>query len=73
MKRLFLLSVIAIATACSDSLAPVHCAREKQEIYAEYLGGAAPAAYLASDVWRLDPVTAVYFNQDCSITWSPSE
>lgn len=53
--------------ACSSITDP-GCEREKRAVYAATIGGELPPTWLFSNVWRLDPVTTIYFNNDCSVT-----
>lgn len=72
MKRT-LLFLLAVATACSTSTAPLgRCVEAKQVAYKKYIssGESMPAAWSQSDVWRIDPVRTLYFNQDCSSSLS---
>jgi hypothetical protein len=57
--------------ACSSATAVPICDKEKRLAYAEAFGGEAPAAWLTSDVWLLDPVHTIYFKatpEGCTVT-----
>lgn len=70
MKTLVAVTLLSLLAACGSGTEPkaIHCAQAKRDAYAASVGGAMPAAWLESDVWRLSPITTLYFNADCSVT-----
>lgn len=70
MKRLVILA-IAVAACSKNPVAAQSCDAEKRAVYHEAFGGEPDASWLASDVWRLDPVHSVYFavsDNGCTVT-----
>lgn len=67
----YLLASAVVISACSNPVAAPNCAAEKRAVYAETFGGDPSASWMASDVWRLDPVHTVYFaasSNGCVVT-----
>lgn len=61
-------------TGCASPVSPpqYRCEAEKRAVWLERYGNTdVPAGMMQGDIWMLDPITNVYFNEDCSTTVRP--
>lgn len=60
-----------LGLTCSNPTATPRCIAEKTAAYKKYIAPEStelPQAWLEGNVWRVNPVTTVYFGDDCGVT-----
>lgn len=70
IRALLVFSIGTLVIACCLPSEPLHCNEAKHRTYRMRFDGPMPKAWAKSDIWRVDPVTTIYFSKSCEVSVS---